>query len=94
MNRRYVIYKEGLGVYLGHALGLGFWSKLDPVGQDMAVTFETVEATHEHITSWPHQPEGCVIKPINIAEDTYATIEECMAVGIPKWDPESGETDD
>lgn len=41
-----------MGVYVGNALGLGFWSKLDDADQDTAVTFDSVEDAKEHVCSW------------------------------------------
>ena len=39
-----VIFHEEMGVYLGNALGLGFWSMLDPAGQTSAVCFPDEDA--------------------------------------------------
>jgi len=44
-----VIVHEEMGVYLGSCLGLGFWTKLDPVDQTAAVVFPSPEAAIEHI---------------------------------------------
>ena len=38
-SRGFVIYHEKDGVYLGSALGLAFFSAIDPVGQSEAAAF-------------------------------------------------------
>lgn len=85
---RYVLYSEELGVYLGHALGLGFWSKLDPAGQNCAVTFETESGAARYLTTWDHIPKE-EIRTIPVKADigTYASITACKTAGIPGWDP-------
>lgn len=90
-----VLYCESLGVYLGSALGLAFWSKLDPVGQTHACTFENEVQAREHVNSWDSQPEGIRCVPV-IAdqkrtfadENHYASIASCVAAGLPAWNPE------
>ena len=51
MEKYILVHKED-GVYIGNALGLGFWSRLDNAGQDSAVTFDTAEEAMEHVISW------------------------------------------
>lgn len=49
---RFVITHPQMGVYLGNCMGLGFWSKMDTVGQNAAVTFASVTSAEAHISSW------------------------------------------
>jgi len=35
-----VLYNEEMGIYLGSCMGMGFWTKLDSVGQDAVVVFD------------------------------------------------------
>ena len=88
---RFVIYHEANGIYLGSSMGLGFWSKLDPVGQDHAVTFETREEALLHLASWEGTLTGCLIKPVSV-EGEYAPIEACVQAGLPRWDPDAPPT--
>lgn len=82
----YVLYDETLGVYLGGCMGLGFWSKLDPAGQDAAVTFPSARDAEEHKASWDDPIPSA--QPIPVEPDIafgYASIEACKKVGLPGW---------
>lgn len=52
VTTRYVITHPDMGVYLGNALGMGFWTKLDSVDQQAAVTFPDIKAARDHVASW------------------------------------------
>lgn len=81
-----VIYSEEAGVYLGGAFGMGFWSKLDPVGQDAACTFESAELAASLIEEHAGFPEDVTFVSVcpDMA-DGYASIAACMAAGLPGW---------
>lgn len=81
-----VIYSEELGVYLGSCMGMGFWSKLDPVGQPCAVTFPTEEAAREHVTLWDCE-ETPVVRFVEVVPDNgeYASVQACVQSGLPGW---------
>jgi hypothetical protein len=86
---RFVIVHPEMGVYLGSAIGLGFWSKLDPVGQDSAVTFLDRGSADDHMANWDHgRPDGAVTWPVMIGGPgrTWASVAECTAAGLPAWD--------
>lgn len=88
MAKRYVLYDPEMGIYLGHCMGLGFWSKLDSVRQDRACTFESVEDMEVWVATWEFTPPNRRAVPVEVAgEDEYATIEECTAAGLPAWQP-------
>lgn len=85
---RFVLYHPELGVYLGNALGLGFWSALDPGGQGAAVTFPDEDAALVHAAAWAHPVVGLQVRPVLVeAGCGYATVEECMLAGLPGWEP-------
>ncbi len=71
------------GVYIGHCMGLGFWSNLDTAGQDSVPLFTEAEAV-EHILSWDgdHSPSDYKVKYVAAVDPLYATFEECNASGI------------
>jgi hypothetical protein len=77
------------GVYIGQCLGLGFWSKLDPCGQDKAPTFDEEGTAREHISTWksPHNdPDEYGYVEIEVADsEHYATMPECMDVFQEPW---------
>lgn len=86
---KYLITHKEYGVYLGMALGLGFWSRLDPVGQTSAPLFPSSEAAHAHLESWdtPLPKEEITLLPLDTPRD-YATIDECDSAGAPRWLPD------
>ena len=85
MNR-YVLYSEEWGVYLGSFLGLGFWSKIDPVGQDGACTFENEEQIRDWIATWDGGPPPDW-RAVAVPDVGYASIEQCVVAGLPAWTP-------
>jgi hypothetical protein len=90
---RYVAYHEEMGIYLGHCLGLGFWTLLDPVGQPCAVTFESPDELNEHLQQDFDGPvTGIHPVAVNVADPgdpPYATILECVEAGLPAWNPQT-----
>lgn len=97
MTRRFVIYTPELGVYLGNCMGMGFWSKLDPVGQPAAVTFETPDKAQQHVNTWDTKPAAillfvAVVADVGADEDRpsmyWASVTACVAAGLPAWDAE------
>lgn len=90
----FVLVHPELGVYLGNALGLGFWSKLDNAGQNSAVTFPSPEAALEHAGTWDTQQDGLTTVQVNSDSGDWASIEVCVAAGLEPWNPnpETGDT--
>jgi hypothetical protein len=83
--RKYVLTHPEWGIYLGHALGLGFWTLLDVVGQEQACVFDTVEQARKHIASWDHQPkEPPVVRSVVVASAHWATVRELRAANLPE----------
>lgn len=92
---RYLLTHPEMGTYIGNALGLGFWSKLDPVGQDAAVTFDSFDDAWAHARTWDGGCEG--VEPYCLLADesaylrngpaVYAPIAVCVAAGLQAWDP-------
>lgn len=78
------------GVYLGNCLGLGFWSKLDPIGLPCAVTFASVADAEAHADAWEcGRPEGLRFVPVQADVNGMASIAACVAAGLPGWIDES-----
>ena len=85
---RYVLFSEEKGVYLGSFAGLGFWTKVDTVGQDFAVAFDTPEEGAEWMQSWETPvPDAKPVRVTLTADRAYASIDECVAAGLPRWTP-------
>ena len=87
---RYVLVHDEMGVYLGSCFGMGFWSKLDPIGQPCAITFPSEEVATRVWASWDHSPAGCRTIAVEASDGEYATIDDCVRAGLPAWDPEGG----
>lgn len=86
---RWVLYSDELGIFLGTCLGLGFWSKLDAVGQDSACTFESESQALDYIAKQQEMLTDAVdIRPVKVLveHDRYATVSECVLAGLPGWD--------
>lgn len=79
-----VIVHPKMGIYLGCALGLGFWSKLDAAGQTMATTFENEAQARGHVASWDelNQPDDYAYARVLVTEPGAATIDEMRQAGL------------
>jgi hypothetical protein len=80
-----VINYTEMGIYLGNCLGLGFWSKLDPVGQDAAVTFPSEVEARRHVASWNenNDPASYEYRLVATNKDRdYATISDLKDAGL------------
>lgn len=85
---RYIIVDKEWGVYIGSAMGMGFWSKLDPVGQSCAATFGTPVEAMEWINTWETGRERpFTFLPVIPDVETHASIKACVAGGADAWDP-------
>ncbi|KKM85444.1 hypothetical protein LCGC14_1289020 [marine sediment metagenome] len=94
LGRQIVIYTRTNGIYLRSDMGFEFWSKLDPGGQHIAITFPNVREAKRVVRSWETQPSGIQYKQVraNITMmngSMYANIEACFQAGLPGWDPYS-----
>lgn len=93
MFEKYLIAHREWGVFLGSAMGMAFWSKMDAVGQDQAVVFDTELRAEEYLKTWDwngeEQPDEIGIHPVLVATEDqgYATMEECENSGFDAWDP-------
>lgn len=91
---RFVLYAPVEGIYLGSTMGFGFWSKLDPAGQDSAVTFENEEAACKFARTRCRSVVGA--KPVKVEVDEaapeYASIDQCEKAGLPRWNVMKPET--
>ena len=85
-NIRFVIHHPQMGIYLGNALGLGFWTKIDTVGQDSAVTFESTKQAEEHMATWDQgRPTEATIQQFCADKGYYASASACAAAGLEPW---------
>jgi hypothetical protein len=87
--KRYVLYSEEWGVYLGSFMGLGFWTKLDPAGQDTVCVFSSPEVARTWYGIWDSGPPSLQVVEVECADPNCATVAECIAAGLPGWSNES-----
>jgi len=91
-SRGVVIYHEKDGVYLGSALGLAFFSALDPVGQSEATAFRSRDEAAEHVASWRTGDTANTTAyrfiEVDVTDRGSATIDACVKAGLPAWNPE------
>lgn len=81
-----VVYHERDGVFLGSCMGLGFWSKIDAVGQLAAVTFPSVEAAEVYMATWESgRPTGVRFVEVEADAEGYADVAACVRAGLPGW---------
>lgn len=88
MTTRYVIVDPEWGIYLGSALGMGFWSKLDPVGQTCAATFGSPVAALDWINTWESSRDRHYsFHAVRPDTQLHVSIKGCVAAGLDAWDP-------
>lgn len=88
-SKRRLLVSRSMGVYLGSCMGMGFWSKLDPVDQPSAVTFDSAETIRNVMAEWDglgSLPSDMIFPEVEDADgDGYATEAECVAAGVDPW---------
>lgn len=72
-----LISRLDFGIYVGHALGFGFWSLLDTAGQEDAVTFPTKQAALDHINSWDNPPDTAEFSFPTVDDGGRGTLPRC-----------------
>jgi hypothetical protein len=79
---RVVITHPEWGIYLGSALGLGFWSMLSSAGQVEAVTFSDESDAIDYIRSWEagNDPEDYSF--VEASPQDAATVSDLKAAGL------------
>jgi len=78
-----VIVSETDGIFVGHALGLGFWSLLDSVGQQEVCTFENTFQARQFVRKWGN-PDAYTYRQVKTKGD-FATVKELKAAGLGKY---------
>lgn len=87
----YVLVHREHGIFLGHCLGLTFWSKLDPVGQPCAPTFASPEDVQAALSTWLaglEDPQSLRTQEVVPDDGTYASVAACAAAGLEPWQDE------
>ncbi|MFG1270597.1 hypothetical protein V5F40_21845, partial [Xanthobacter sp. DSM 14520] len=83
MGSKIVIVHLEWGVYIGNALGLGFWSMLDSAGQFVAVIFASEADAEAHIRSWDENNTPSAYRLVSVAAaGRWASLAELRAAGL------------
>lgn len=88
---RYIAVCPERGVLLGHAMGLSFWTRLDPVGQDSATTFDSpADATNVLREVFDEDPKALSFVQVegdmrNPDGSYFASREACVDAGCDPW---------
>jgi len=89
MTKRYVAEHPKYGYFLGEFLGLGFWSRLDPVDQTSAITFMDSEeclTCFQNSRAQPYDYEQLTFLEVELAiDEVHATIEDIVTAGGRAW---------
>lgn len=81
-----VIVSPEDGIYIGSCLGMGFWTKIDPVGQPSVVTFGSIPEAEGHMATWEcGRPENISFHEVIPDAGVYASIQACVHAGLPGW---------
>lgn len=74
------------GIYIGSCMGMGFWTKVDPVGQPCVVTFESVQDAEDYMATWDcGRPENITFHEVIPDDGVYASIQACVNAGLEGW---------
>jgi hypothetical protein len=83
--QKFVITHPEMGIYVGNAMGMGFWSNLDAVGQDSVPVFDTAEEARSHVSEWDdhNDPDGYGYESVEVTDEaTFATADELKEAGL------------
>lgn len=82
--KRVVITHSEDGIFVGHAMGLGFWSLHESAGQDCVVAFDDEAQARAQVRSWSrrHKIKDYGFVEVETENATFATIPELTAAGL------------
>ncbi len=82
----FVIVSPDDGIYIGSCMGMGFWTKLDPVGQTSVVTFDSIQEAEDCMATWKcGRPTGVTFHEVNPDDGIYASVQACVHAGLEGW---------
>lgn len=85
-----VVNHQQWGVFVGHSMGMAFWSKLDPAGQESAPVFNSAEEVAALMGPlWlkiKDQVALVYVTPdIHLDRVSWASMKACVAAGLDMW---------
>lgn len=84
-KKEIVLTHPEMGIYVGTAIGLGFWSNWDAAGQNTAPTFESEQQARNHVRTWDTLNDDTQYSYVEVEIDDighYATIDQLRAAGL------------
>lgn len=82
---RYIIVHERDGIFVGHGMGLAFFSALDPADQTQCVTFESQDYAQEFVSViLASTGETYTVQEIS-GDAEYASIADLETAGYGKY---------
>ena len=72
------------GIFVGHALGLAFWSNQETAGQTMVALFENVEQAKDFVLLFKEDTgfAGYGFPEVESEDEFGATVDELIAAGL------------
>ena len=84
----YVIHSARCGTLLREDYGIAFWSDFNPAGLDDAQVFPDAETAQRTLSMIKFPQDECEFRRVDVYHTaTTASIDDCAAAGIPRWDP-------
>jgi hypothetical protein len=83
--KKYAITHPEQGIYVGYAMGMGFWSLWDAAGQTTAAVFDLEDDARDHVASWSNHndPHAYGYAPVEVSPDAeHATVDELREAGL------------
>jgi len=85
------------GIFIGVGLGMAFFSKSDPVGQNAAVAFVDEADARAFVGTWNPPMEGLDFHKVEAdiidGDRLYASVDACERAGLERWDPDFNQDD-
>jgi len=69
------------GLFIGHGMGMAFFSKQEDAGQSRVVTFSSEETATDFALTYLSACGPLEAMPVEVAGEQYATIPELIASG-------------
>jgi hypothetical protein len=85
--KEYILSHREWGIYLGSAYKIAYWSRIDCSNLPKAATWVSPAEAREFTRQLGGEPEEFTITPVIVAEQGYASPEECEAAGLKRWNP-------
>ncbi len=94
---RHIVVHTRLGVFMGSAMAMDFWSNLDPMGGDSAAALPS-EVAEElfvdtvNILTWHGLQDLGTFRVLEVVPDRpdgMVSMTVCVAAGAKPWDPET-----